>query len=57
MRLNKRIAQLERGTPRLSARAKAWLGWPVTDLGDDDDCEDFDTRTLSMEARAWLGID
>ena len=56
--LSNRIAHLERGTPQLSARAKAWLGWPVADEDlSPQDKQDFDTRTLSKEARAWLGID
>ena len=62
MRLSNRIAALERqGAADLSPRAKAWLGWPLTDAElqafDTEPVNIDDTANLSTEARVWLGID
>lgn len=62
MRLSNRIAALERqGAADLSPRAKAWLGWPLTDVDlqalDTEPVSTNDTANLSTEARVWLGID
>lgn len=60
--LSNRLGALEAGSPNLSPAVKQWLGQPLTDaereaLNENPDVQDFDTSTLSMEARTWLGID
>jgi hypothetical protein len=61
--LNKRLSELDRETPELSAHVKAWPGWPLTEieqaLVDAGEAEpaDIDIAQFSKEAQAWLGVD
>lgn len=58
--LGRRLDLLETriGNAELSPVARAWLGYPVSaDEVLADTPDDYDTRNLSQEAKAWLGID
>lgn len=60
--LTNRVGALEAGSLNLSPAAKHWLGQPLTEaererLNENPDVQDFDTSTLSREARTWLAID
>lgn len=60
--LERRVSAMETGNTDLSPALKQWLGWPLTEaelkvLDMPADPKPIDTRGLSKEARAWLGID
>jgi hypothetical protein len=63
--LRSRVSRLEqRQTVDLPPRAKAWLGWSLTNEervavnthDDEPTIAEIDASQFSLEARAWLGI-
>lgn len=64
-RLERRIEALEAGSSELSPKAKAWLGWPLTEVeqtllesskGESIDWSKLDSSSWSAEAKIWLGM-
>lgn len=55
-----RLAKLETKTPRLSERAKAWLGMrpalTAEEVAAEPEQASVDPSVLSPQLRAWLGV-
>ena len=57
MRMMTRIAKLEQQRPVISARVRAWLGWPVTEEELAQTAEPMvDAATVRPELREWLEL-